>query len=92
MSVPNDRFTDAAAPLPGVLRRNATLLSGCVAGAEPVELIRTWLTDAGFVDVRITTKDESRTVIESWAPGLDLGAGKKLGDWLVAAIIEARKP
>ena len=82
----------ARAPLPSALRQNATLLSGCVAGAETVDQIRTWLAQAGFVDIHFTTKDESRDVIESWAPDLDLGAGKKLGEWLVSAIVEARKP
>ena len=43
-------------------------LCGCIAGAAPVERIETWLAQAGFVDVRVTPKPESRELIA------DLGA------------------
>ena len=44
-------------------------LCGCIAGAAPVERIETWLVQAGFIDVRVTPKPESRELVASWAPG-----------------------
>ncbi|MCC5024447.1 MAG: arsenite methyltransferase [Candidatus Synoicihabitans palmerolidicus] len=53
------------APLPTELREDATLLAGCIAGTETIERLHAWLEAAGFVDIRFSTKDESRSVIES---------------------------
>jgi arsenite methyltransferase len=44
------------------------------------------LTDAGFIDVRIQPKDESRTFIRAWVPGTNIA------DYLISAAIEAIKP
>jgi arsenite methyltransferase len=74
------------APLSAELQADATLLCGCIAGAAPIERIEAWLREAGFVDVRVTPKPESRDMIETWAPG----AG--IEDFVVSATIEARKP
>jgi hypothetical protein len=41
---------------------------------------------AGFADVRIAPKDESREFMRDWAPG------KPVTDFLVSATIEAVKP
>lgn len=79
----------ARAPLPAALRADAAQQSRCIAGAETLADTRTWLTAAGFTAIRITTKDQSRRVLDSWGADFD---GKSLGDWLVSAIIEARKP
>jgi SAM-dependent methyltransferase len=73
-------------PLPADLRSDPTLLCGCVAGAAPQTEIDTWLAAAGFVAVRITPKAESREPISNWAPG------RGIEDYIVSAIIEARKP
>jgi SAM-dependent methyltransferase len=73
-------------PLPEVLRSDPTLLCGCVAGAAPTTEIEKWLAAAGFVAVRITPKTESREPISTWAPG------RGIEDYVVSAIIEARKP
>ena len=55
------------APLPPELQADPTLLCGCVAGAAPAERIQTWLREAGFVDVRVTPKPESREMVATWA-------------------------
>jgi hypothetical protein len=34
-----------------------------------VESLNGFLTQAGFVDIRVTTKEESREVIRQWLPG-----------------------
>jgi arsenite methyltransferase len=74
------------APLPAGLQADTALLCGCVAGAAPVERIEAWLADAGFAEVRVTPKPESRELIATWAPG------RGIEDYVVSATIEARKP
>src|SRR6516164_10118218 len=74
------------APLSPELRADPALLCGCIAGAAPVERIETWLAQAGFTDVRVTPKPESRELIASWAPG------RGIENFVASAVIEARKP
>jgi SAM-dependent methyltransferase len=76
----------STAPLPPELQSDPALLCGCVAGAAPAERIEDWLASAGFVDVRVTPKPESRDLIETWA------SGRNLANHIVSAMIEARKP
>jgi arsenite methyltransferase len=73
-------------PLPLELQSDPALLCGCVAGAAPAERIASWLATAGFVEVRVTPKPESRALIETWAPG------RGIENHVVSAIVEARKP
>jgi hypothetical protein len=44
------------------------------------------LAEAGFVDIRISPKDESRELVREWS------SGANLEDYVVSALIEARKP
>ena len=74
------------APLSADLASDHGLICGCVSGAASVELIEGWLADAGFADIRVTVKPESREMIASWAPGLGIE------DHVVSATIEATKP
>ena len=74
------------APLSAELKSDTALLCGCVAGAAPVEQVSRWLNEAGFIGVQITPKPESRDLIATWAPG------RGIEDYVVSAIIEARKP
>jgi hypothetical protein len=62
-----------------------SLLSGCIAGAEHVEKIRHMLQKAGFTDIRMTPKDNSREILSSWVPG------SKAEDYVASYIIEATK-
>jgi arsenite methyltransferase len=73
-------------PLSAELATDSGLLCGCIAGAASVEQVRDWLTEAGFIDVRVTPKPESREIIATWAPG------RGIEDYVVSAIVEARKP
>ena len=73
-------------PLTPELAADRALLCGCVAGAASVRNVEAWLKAAGFGDVRITVKAESRDLIASWAPG------RRIEDYVASAIIEARKP
>jgi SAM-dependent methyltransferase len=74
------------APLPAELRADPALLCGCVAGAAPADRIEAWLSEAGFVDIRVTSNFESREMVESWA------SGRGVENYIASAMVEARKP
>jgi arsenite methyltransferase len=76
----------ASRALPDELRRDLHLHSCCIGGAAPTDEIRTALQAAGFTDIRVTPRDESRAFIRDWAP--ESGAE----DYVVSAVIEAIKP
>jgi ubiquinone/menaquinone biosynthesis C-methylase UbiE len=74
------------APLSDDLRSDTALICGCVAGAAPVDQIEAWLAAAGFHQIQVTIKPESRELIATWAPG------RGVEDHVASASIEARKP
>ena len=74
------------APLPAELATDEALLCGCVAGAAASGQIEQWLAAAGFVEIRISVKPESRELVKTWAPG------RGIEDYVASAAIEARKP
>jgi len=74
------------APLSAELQADPALLCGCIAGAAPAERVESWLRIAGFVDIRVTPKPESRELIKTWAPG------RNIENHIVSAMVEARKP
>ena len=74
------------AKLPDALAADPALLCGCVSGAAPVASVEGWLRAAGFTDIAVTPKPESRELIATWAPGTGIE------DFVVSAAIEARKP
>lgn len=76
----------AGAPLPEALRVDAGLYCGCVGGAATVDELEAALRAAGFTDIRITPKDESREFIRDWAPG------RGVENHVLSASIEAIKP
>lgn len=76
----------ASAELPDDVRNDLSLYSGCVAGASLVADLEASLADAGFAEIRIAPKDESKAFIEQWAPG------RSITDYVVSATIEAVKP
>ncbi len=73
-------------PLPPELASDKALLCGCVAGAAARDAIEGWLSAAGFVDIAIQVKPESREYIATWA------AGRGIENYVASATIEARKP
>jgi ubiquinone/menaquinone biosynthesis C-methylase UbiE len=74
------------APLPPDLQGDASLVRECLVGAATADRIDAWLREAGFTAVQITLKPESRKLIATWAPG------RGIEDYVVSAILEARKP
>jgi ubiquinone/menaquinone biosynthesis C-methylase UbiE len=73
-------------PLPPDLAADKALLCGCVAGAAATGAIEDWLTAAGFVEISIQVKPESREYVATWT------AGRGIENYVAAATIEARKP
>lgn len=76
----------ATAELPQEWREDMCLLSACISGASTVSEVEEMLRAAGFVEIRVEPKDQSREFIEEWEPG------KKLEDYVLSASISARRP
>ncbi|HZK71535.1 MAG TPA: arsenite methyltransferase [Clostridia bacterium] len=75
----------ATAKLPDDIKRDLAMMAGCIAGAEFVENIKVMLYNAGFKDIKLMPKDNSREIIRSWAPD------KNVEDFIASFIIEATK-
>ncbi len=73
-------------PLPPELAADRALLCGCVAGAIAPAVIDDLLRAAGFTDIRIEVKPESREYVAGWA------AGRGIENYVASATIEACKP
>jgi SAM-dependent methyltransferase len=78
----------AVALLPEEIQQNLALVSACIGGAATIDDTRNMLAKAGFENIKITPKDESRKLISEWTPG----DSKNTGDYVVSAYIEAIKP
>jgi SAM-dependent methyltransferase len=76
----------ALGPLPPALASDLAALAGCVAGAAPVAEVEALLRAAGFDNIRVTVKPESRDFIREWFPG----SGAE--DHVASATIEATRP
>lgn len=76
----------ATTAIPEPLAREVLALTGCVAGAASVETIEALLRAAGFSDIRVDVKPESRAFIQNWMPG----SGAE--NYVASATIEAVKP
>ncbi|MFN0012615.1 MAG: arsenite methyltransferase [Phycisphaerales bacterium] len=76
----------ATAELPAHIKGDRALHSACAAGAPSIDQLTADLAAAGFVEVRVEPKDSSRAMIRAWAPGTGVE------NYLVAAVIHARKP
>jgi SAM-dependent methyltransferase len=74
----------ATGPIPVELQNQAAALAGCVAGAAPIDDVRTMLSAAGFTDVDVRVAARSAEIVGSWLPGID--------SFVASATIEARKP
>jgi ubiquinone/menaquinone biosynthesis C-methylase UbiE len=78
----------ATVPLPDEIQQDLALLSACVGGAATIDDTVKMLEKAGFQDIEIIPKAESRELISEWAPG----KSKNAGDYVVSAYIKAVKP
>jgi arsenite methyltransferase len=71
--------------LPDEIKKDLSLISGCVGGAEKIEDIEKMLHQAGFRNIKIHPKKESRDLIREWFPG------RNWEDYITSATIEAEK-
>jgi SAM-dependent methyltransferase len=76
----------ASGKLPDELQSDLASYSACIGGASPVDELAAMISAAGFADVRIDPKDESRSFVKDWAPG------KGIENYVLSATIEAVKP
>ena len=76
----------ALAPIPDELRKDWELYTGCVAGASLVDDLKGMLKQAGFANIRIVRKGESREIVGGWFPG------RQAEDFVASTNIEAVKP
>ena len=74
------------APLPESVLQDLRAYTGCVSGALSADDIETLLAEAGFVDIRIRPQDDSRELVREWS------SAANLEDYVLSALIEARKP
>ncbi|WP_147534323.1 arsenite methyltransferase [Bacillus marasmi] len=75
----------ATAQLPQQIKDDLALLAGCVSGAEYYEDLKRMIEQAGFRDISLTPKDNSKEIINSWSPD------HHLEDYVASFIIEAVK-
>ncbi|MEA5084499.1 MAG: arsenite methyltransferase [Lachnospiraceae bacterium] len=75
----------ATAELPDQVKQDLSMMTGCIAGAEYVENIRTMMHKAGFKDIKLTPKDNSKAIISSWVPN------RNIENFVASYIIEATK-
>jgi arsenite methyltransferase len=76
----------ATAALPQQWLDDMSKLSACVSGAATVDELEVMLRTAGFAEISIRPKEESREFIREWEPGANLD------DYVLSASITARKP
>lgn len=77
--------TVAVREIPEHLLADMELYSACISGASTVADMTRILENAGFSDIRIEPKDESRSFIKDWS------SGGTLADYVLSATIEAVK-
>lgn len=75
----------ATVKLPDEMRNDPDLVAGCMGNASLVDELETMIRAAGFKDINIKPKDESKAFIRDWAPE------HKVTDYVVSATIEATK-
>jgi SAM-dependent methyltransferase len=74
----------ATAPIPEPNARSMEAFAGCIAGAASVESLRALMLAAGFQEIQIQPRTDSRAIIGQCMPGAE--------SYLASATIEARKP
>jgi SAM-dependent methyltransferase len=76
----------ATCEMPEEMKNDPVLHAGCMAGASLVDDLIVMMQEAGFENIVVEPKDETRDFIRDWAPG------RGVEDYVVSARIEAVKP
>jgi len=75
----------ATAEFPDEYKNDISLICGCMSGASSIEVLQTFLRNAGFTEIKIESKDKSREFIKDWRPN------SGIEDYIISATIEAVK-
>jgi arsenite methyltransferase len=78
--------TVAAAPIPEEVKSDLASYAACIAGSASIDELQGMLSAAGFQDIRIRPREESRQFIKEWSPD------KGIDSFIQSASIEAVKP
>ena len=76
----------ATIELPEEMRNDANLIAGCMGNASLIDDLEMIMADAGFEQIKVEPKDESKEFIKDWAPD------HNVTDYVVSASIKAVKP
>ena len=76
----------ASCEMPEEMKNDPALYAGCMAGASLIDDLENYMRNAGFNEIRITPKDDSKDFIKDWAPDTNVT------DYVLSAHIEAVKP
>ena len=76
----------ASCEMPEEMKNDPALYAGCMAGASLIDELESYMQYAGFKEIKITPRDDSKDFIKDWAPG------KNVTDYVLSAHIEAIKP
>lgn len=75
----------ATAELPQNIKQDMSMMAGCVSGAEYTDNIKRMLENAGFSNIKMIPKDNSKQILKTWAPD------RNIEDFVTSFIIEAQK-
>lgn len=59
----------ATAEIPGEIKEDIAMMTGCIAGAEYVENIRAMMNQAGFKDIKLIPKDTGKEIVKFMGTG-----------------------
>ena len=76
----------AIAELPEKMKYNMQMYAGCMSGASSIADLQDMLKQAGFQEIKIKPKNESKEFIQNWI------SDSKIEDYVLSATIEAIKP
>ena len=73
------------AELPDEIKNDLSLYSACISGASYIKDLEQYMSLAGFKDIKITPKEQSKEFIKEWTPDFNIQ------DFIVSANIESIK-
>lgn len=76
----------ASQPLTDEIRNDLAKYTGCMAGAPVISDLEKMLKEAGFINIKVAPKDESKSFVKDWAPEMPVE------EYVLSATIEATKP
>ena len=71
--------------LPEEIKNDINLYTGCITGATKLDTLKIVMESAGFGEIKIDVKEDSRNFISKWAPG------SNAEDYIASAYIYATK-